>query len=296
MKILIAGSSGFIASQLAPDLGNRGHQVIRLVRDPTRLSQNTFFWNPERGEIDLNAFSDVDAVINLSGANISEKRWTQKWKEEILQSRIQATSTLASAISKLNKAPEVFIQTSAVGFYGDRGEEICTEHTSNGEGFLSDVCCQWEKAASPPIRTVILRLGAVLSPRGGVLRKILPLFKWGLGGKLGSGKQYMSWIAIDDLLSIFQFVLTHKNIDGVINAVSPSPVTNAIFTETLSDILHRPAWFPIPSCLLRLLLGKEMANEVLLSSTRVEPLRLKSFGHPFQYPTLLDYLSSLYPK
>lgn len=286
MKILIAGTSGFIGTQLVPFLRGRKHKVVRLVRNRSQLSENSFLWNPETGEIDLAAFEGVDAVINLSGENVSTKRWSRKRKEEILKSRVQAAFTLSAAISKLVKPPEVYIQTSAVGFYGESKGQICTETSPKGTGFLSDVCEQWEQAASLPIRRVILRLGVVLSKRGGMLQKMISIFKAGLGGKLGSGEQYMSWIDLEDLLSIFLFALTHKNVEGVLNAVAPAPVTNAVFTQTLSQSLKKSARFSIPAWLLRLIVGSEKAEELLLSSTFAQPARLQALGYTFQHPSI----------
>ena len=301
MRILIAGASGFIGKNLVSTLKGAGHDLLSLVRDPSQVDGAHFLWDPYASKIDLKAFEGVDVVINLSGENIGKKRWTAKVRQKILESRLHATHTLASAICHLKSPPQLFLQASAVGFYGDRKDQLCTEETPQGEGFLALVCAQWEKGVEPirdlGIRTVIFRFGTVLSAQGGMLAKIIPLFRCLLGGKLGDGTQYMSWIAIDDLLSALLFAINHKKVEGIINLSAPHPITNATFTTSLSKLLHRPAWLPIPSFMLRLILGAEMAGELLLSSTRADSSRLESFGYKFLYPeinqTLIHLLSPI---
>ena len=298
MKILIAGASGFIGKALSAFLQKRGHQIISLVRDPKEIRSDAFFWSPENGQIDLAAFTDVDAVINLSGESIFDRRWTPEQKQKIFQSRTLATSTLVQALCDLPHAPSLFISTSAIGIYGKKGDLYCNEHSAKGTGFLSDVCAEWEEAtkaaALKGISTLIFRFGIVLSPLGGALKKMLPIFKLGLGGSLGSGDQYMSWIALEDLLSVFLFAVTNHNLkSGIVNLVSPHPVTNKEFTHTLGRILHRPTWFHIPAFVLRSLFGTEKADALFLSSTRVEPLRLQSVSFVFQYPKIEDALNHL---
>lgn len=297
MKILIAGSSGFIGKELTRYLTEREHSVIFLVRDQTKLDESHYFWDPLKGKIDTKALEKVDVVINLSGENIGKNRWTEKVKKRILESRLQATKTLVAALSTVSTPPQLVIQPSAVGFYGDSKDRLCREHSAKGEGFLADVCVQWEDAAKPlvdlGIRLVIFRLGMVLSAHDGVLAKILPPFQYFLGGKLGNGRQYMSWIAMDDLLSAFDFALTHKDMEGTINLVAPTPITNATFTEALSKILHRPALFSIPAWLLHFVLGTQRADELLLSSIRADSSCLESFGYRFQYPEIEQALKHI---
>ncbi len=297
MKVLIAGASGFIGKALAARLLSSGHEVIRLVRDPTKRAADAVYWNPTT--IDETALHRhaIDAVVNLAGASIVQGRWTRKRKEEILNSRVLATRVLTEQITNLQHPPHVFVNGSAIGYYGNHGETICTETTPSGEGFLADVCRQWEAATEPAakkgIRTVCLRTGIVLSPNGGALGKMLPPFKLGLGGRIGSGNQYMSWIALDELISIILYILTHTDIKGPVNATAPYSVTNAEFTHTLAQTLHRPAFFTIPVALARFAFGKEKADECLLSSTRVIPKKLIQHGYIFQHPHLAEALKTM---
>jgi TIGR01777 family protein len=289
MLILIAGASGFVGTALTRYLESQGHFILKLVRLDKDLLKGSFLWDPAKGKIDLCAFEGVDAVINLSGENIFSGRWTKERKQRILDSRVDASQTLVSAMGSLKHPPKVFIQASAIGFYGD-GDAIKQEGALAGEGFLPKVCKAWEAAAKPAealgIRTVIFRFGVVLGADGGMLRTVLPLFKLGLGSRLGSGRQWMSWIGLDDLVSLFQFALLHENISGALNAVSPECVTNAVFTETLCKILRRPQCFPLPAWLLSLVFGKEKAVALLLSSARVEPLKLMQLKYSFLYADL----------
>lgn len=290
MRVLIAGASGFIGTALSRYLSEQGHLVLSLVRDPKEVDESHFLWDPAKSSVDLNALKNVDAVINLAGENIGQNRWTEEAKKRILDSRIQATHTLANAISRSKSPLKLYIQASAYGYYGDSKDRLCNEDAPQGEGFLASVCAQWEAAAKPiaaqGIRTAIFRFGLVFSSRGGMLAKILPLFRLGLGGKLGSGTQYMTWVHLDDLLSVIQFAITHSSVQGTLNLSAPEPVTNATFTETLSKALHRPAFLPVPAFLLRLVLGSEKANELFLSSTRADSSRLQSFGYKFLYPDI----------
>jgi uncharacterized protein (TIGR01777 family) len=298
MRILIAGASGFIGTALSSYLKLCGHEVLYLVRSLAALNQRrgAFFWDPEKGEIDPKAFDDVDAVINLAGENIGANDWTQVRKAKILESRLLSTKTLVRGISQLLDKPSVFISASAVGFYGDCGDAFCDEQSPQGDGFLADVCAQWEKGAQElkGVRVAILRFGIVLSPNGGMLKKLLLLFRWGLGARFGSGRQYMSWIGIDDLLSIFLFVLGHDQAFGILNAVSPYPVTNRVFTKELAKALHRLALFSIPDFILRLFLGPQRAYEMVLSSTRAVPRRLKNLGFKFQYADLGSFFRKIF--
>ncbi len=294
MNILIAGASGFVGTALISFLQSQGHRIVRLVRSDQGVRKDVYLWDPAKGQIDLRAFEGIDAVINLAGENIFSGRWTEAKKKSILDSRVAATRVLVSAICSLTSPPKVLIQTSAVGFYGDLGDQICDEKTLAGDGFLSEVCQEWEKACEPAaeagIRTVVFRFGLVLGVEGGILRAVLPLFKLGLGSRLGSGRQWMSWIALEDLTGLFQFALTHQELKGTINAVSPTPVTNAMFTRVLRKMLHRPPFFPLPVWLLRLVFGREKADALLLSSTRVQSCKL---AYHFLYPDLQSILQKI---
>lgn len=290
MEIVLSGSSGLVGSALLSFLQGCGHNVKCLVRNSTKLNADNIFWDPEGGYIDIDALEGADTVIHLAADNIASTRWTTAKKLAILNSRVKSTKTLNEAIRKLKKPPKVFLSASAVGFYGNRGETICNEETVNGEGFLADVCSQWEEAAAQPkldsTRTILLRFGVILSPKGGALSKMLPAFRYGLGGKLGSGKQYMSWITIQDVMAIILFAINNAVLEGAVNVTAPFPVTNEEFTKTLGKVLNRPAFFSIPSFMLKMILGKEMANELLLSSARVQPAKLEKAGYRFLYPTL----------
>jgi uncharacterized protein len=296
MKILVTGSSGLIGSALLPFLKNHGHHVFRLIRENAEKSQDTVIWNPEKGEVNLAELEGFDAVIHLAGENLSSKRWSIQKKKRILDSRVKGTKTLCNILKKLKTPPKILINASAIGFYGDRGDMICTEDSSSGTGFLADVCRQWEAATEPAkqagIRVVIMRFGVVLSDQGGALKRMAKPFKLGLGGLLGSGKQYISWIAIDDLLEIILFVLNNETLQGPVNAVSPHPTTNYDWTKTLGRVLGRPAFFPLPEFVVRVAFG-EMADELFLSSTRVIPYRLLDLGFTFRYPDLEEALKHL---
>ncbi len=292
MKILIAGSTGLVGEALVAYLTSQGHTIKRLVRhDP---SPNDIPWNPEEGLLDPSDLENSDALINLSGENISSGRWTADKKRRILASRVQSTQTLCRALSEINSPPGVFINTSATGYYGDRGDVEVTESSPRGTGFLADVCDQWEAAVAeldrPDIRKVRLRLGVVLSPKGGALGKMLGPFKFGLGGVIGSGNQYISWIGIDDLVKVFEYALNTASLQGAVNAVTPTPVTNREFTKALGKVLHRPTFFAMPKFLAQLAFG-EMANETILCSTRVAPKKLLDSGFAFSYPELEGCLS-----
>jgi uncharacterized protein len=293
MKLLITGSSGFIGKELVSFLKINGHDPFKLVRTPAK-NREEIFWDIENQTVDSSLLEGFDAIIHLAGENIGSGRWNEQKKQKIFNSRIQSTRLLAKLIPRLKLPPKVFISTSAIGFYGDRGEEYCFENTPNGTGFLADVCKKWEEETLPisesGIRTVIMRNGIVLSPKGGVLKKTLLPFKLGLGGKLGSGKQFMSWIALDDLLAIVLFILQNEQLEGALNTVSPNPVTNLEFTKTVGAILHRPTCFSVPAFLLRFLLGAEMADELLLNSVRVKADKLIKNGYTFLYPDINNKL------
>ncbi len=295
MRILLTGSSGFVGKALSTFLQKNGHEVFRLVRDKTaRSDSHSFFWDPKKEEIDPSALQNIGAVINLAGENIFTGRWTKQRKQEILQSRIQATKTLVSAAKKTKTPPSIWIQASAVGFYGDADQKILGESSPRGQGFLASVCQDWENSleglSSLPIRIVILRLGVILHPSGGMLAKLTALFKWGLGARLGSGNQWMSWIALDDLLSLFLFALNHPDMRGVYNACAPNPITNREFTDILGKALHRPTFLPLPAWLLRLLFGRQKADELFLSSIRITPKKLQELKFSFAQPNIAPLL------
>lgn len=298
MKILVTGASGLIGKALVKRLTSDGHTVVRAVRSGASAA-GTVAWNPKAGTIDTAALTDVDAVVHLAGAGIGDKRWTDSYKKEILESRTLGTSTIAKAIAAMDKKPSVFVSASAIGIYGARGDEQLSEDSSQGSGFLADVCRDWEAAASPAssagIRTVLIRTGIVLSPEGGALKKQLPLFKLGLGGKFGSGKQWQSWISIDDEVNAIVFALTSQ-ISGAVNLTAPTPVTNSEFTKILASVVHRPALLPIPSFGPKILLGGELANALLFTGQRVVPTKLQQSGFTFAHPTLDVALRALLTK
>lgn len=297
MNILISGASGLIGTRLGAHLEQAGHQVTRLVRRPAR--SNEVSWNPAQNQLNASDLEGVDAVIHLSGAGIGDKRWTESYKREILDSRTLSTGLLAKTIASLHKKPAVFLSGSAIGIYGPRGDENLDEQSTTGTSFLADVCTQWEAAAAPAasagIRTVLLRTGIVLTPRGGALKKQLPLFKLGLGGKFGKGDQWQSWISLDDEIRAIEYLLT-ANVSGPVNLTAPSPVTNLEFTKTLAKVLHRPALLPIPSFGPKLLLGAELADALLFTGQRVLPSALTATGFKFEHTNLEEALRSLLNK
>lgn len=295
MRIAISGSSGFIGSALLPALTGAGHEVARLVRHPRGLAQE-IVWDPAIGIQNPSAFRGIDAVVHLAGENIAVGRWTAERKRRIRDSRVNGTQLLCEGLSTLSAPPRALICASALGYYGDRGDEVLTEEHSRGSGFLAEVCEAWEAAAAPAvrrgIRVVHARFGIVLSPAGGALAKLLPLFQLGVGGTLGNGCQYMSWIALDDVVGAIRFALETDRLRGPMNVVAPNPVTNRDFTKTLGRVLRRPAICPAPAFMLRLLLG-QFADEALLASARVLPTRLEAAGYTFQYPDLEPTLRRL---
>jgi len=288
--ILISGASGLVGRTLEAFLLTQGHTVRRLVRR-NPLASNEFNWNPAFGEIDRAALLGAHAVIHLGGANVADGRWTAKRKAEILSSRVDGARTLAAGIAALDTSerPEVVVSAAAVGFYGERGQERIEEQAPLGAGFLAEVCQAWEHELSAidqlGVRTVALRTGVVLSPAGGALAKMLPAFLLGVGGRLGSGRQWMSWITPDDLCSMYERAVTDSTWRGAYNAVAPEPVTNAEFTSVLAHVLRRPAVLPVPTIVLRTVFS-EMANETLLASTRAVPARLQTVGFNWRQPNL----------
>jgi uncharacterized protein len=297
MHILLTGSTGLIGSALAAHLGGN-HRIVRLVRHP-KPGMNAIPWDPDSGTLDTQALEGVDAVIHLAGESIASGRWTAAKKRRIWESRVKGTQLLAREVSRLFDPPKILVSVSATGYYGDRGEEPLEEDSEAGTGFLASLCREWEAAMQPAIirgiRVVIPRLGMVLSPQGGALDRLLPVFRAGVGGRIGSGRQYMSWIAIDDLVGVIDHVLFNNSVHGPVNAVSPNPVTNSEFSQVLGRVLSRPARFALPSVAARLIFG-EMANEVLLASARVSPARLAESGFTFQFPELESALRHILQK
>jgi len=298
MKILIGGSHGLVGTALIKSLEAANHEVFRLVRHaPT--SKTEVEWSPDRYSIALARIEGFDAVVNLAGESIAEGRWTDDKKRRIRESRVKGTKLLGDALANLTIPPQAFICASAIGYYGNRGDEILTETSSAGDDFLSDVCAEWEQATAlateKGIRVVNARFGVILDTNGGALKKMLPPFRIGVGGKLGNGKQWMSWIALADVVGALNFALTNESLRGPINFVAPSPVTNAEFTETLGKVLSRPTLFPIPAFGIKLLFG-EMGEALLLGGQRVAPKRLMSEGYQFRYAQLEAALSHILEK
>lgn len=294
MKVLVTGSHGLIASALIPRLQGDGHTVTRLVRQspgPGELQ-----WDPEGGTIDRGGVEGHDAVVHLAGVGIGDHRWTAQHKRAVLDSRVKGTRLLSETIAGLEQKP-VLVSGSAVGYYGNRGDEQLTEASAPGDDFLAEICTQWEAATAAAdaagIRVVHLRTGIVLSKGGGAIKQMLTPFKLGVGGKLGSGRQWFSWIHIDDEVGAILHALTHDDVRGPLNAVAPNPVTNADFTKALGRALHRPTVVPVPSFGLRLLFGREMADTMLLSGQRVLPTVLQQSGYQFVQPDLDTALASV---
>lgn len=292
-RVVVTGASGFIGSLLLPALAADGHRVTRLVRRLPR--EGELRWDPAGGGLDPAALRGMDAVIHLAGENIAT-RWTAARKRAILESRRTGTRLLAEALARAPGGPRTLISASAIGFYGERGEEILTEQSAAGHGFLPEVCQAWEAATLPAeaagVRVVRIRIGLPLSPAGGVLQRMLLPFRLGLGGRLGSGKQWMSWIGADDLVGVFRHALGNAGLRGAVNAVSPNPERNAAFTAALGRALHRPAGLPVPAMALRLLFG-QLADEAILASTRVMPEALRCSGYRFRHLTLHEALAHL---
>jgi uncharacterized protein (TIGR01777 family) len=297
MKIVISGASGLIGTQLVTTLKSSGHEVVQLVRRSAAAGQ--IMWDPKSGKLDPASLEGCEAVIHLSGAGIGDKRWSDAYRKEILDSRTATTSLLANTIASLQRKPSVFLSGSAIGIYGARGDEQLTETSEHGTGFLADVCEQWEAAAKPAIdagvRTVFLRTGIVLSPKGGALKKLLPLFRLGVGGKFGNGKQWQSWISMDDEVASIIHLLT-ANVSGAVNLTAPQPVTNAEFTKVLARVVKRPAIVPVPTFAPKILLGGELADALLFTGQRVMPQALTASGYVFKHSTLESALRSLLTK
>ena len=287
MRFAITGASGLIGSALHRFLVALGHEVVPVVRRPPAAGEAG--WDPEIGRIDLAPLEGLDGVVHLAGENIAT-RWTEARLARIRRSRVAGTRLLAEGLARLNQRPRRFISASAIGFYGDRGDEILTEASPPGQGDLAALVTAWEAAAEPArqagIPLVTPRMGIVLSPAGGALAKMLPVFRTGAGGTIGSGRQWISWLALDDAISGLYYLLTSASLQGPVNLVSPTPVTNREFTETLGSILSRPTVMAVPAFAIRLALGRHMADSTVLASTRCIPARLSEAGFTFGYPAL----------
>ncbi|MGA8100822.1 MAG: TIGR01777 family oxidoreductase [Candidatus Acidiferrales bacterium] len=296
MKILITGATGLIGSALSARLLKDQHTVVRLRRGGAHYQPGDAAWDPSTGTVDPAALDSVDAVVNLAGASIAGGRWTSARKAELRASRVEPTRALVSTLAKLPRPPQVLVSASAIGYYGDRGDETLAESSAPGDNFLAGICREWEAAAMEAeragIRTVTPRTSIVLAKDGGALAKMITPFRLGVGGRLGSGKQWMSWITLEDAVEVFYGAIVNAQWRGAVNAASPHPVTNAEFTRVLARVLHRPAIFPAPAFALRLMLG-EMAEALLLSSQRVSPQKLTELGFSFRQSQLEPALRAI---
>jgi hypothetical protein len=299
MNILITGSTGMIGTALIEFLKMRGHRVTRLVRAPSLSSEPSVRWDPKAGVLPASEIEGCQAVVHLAGESIAGGRWTTVQKAKIRDSRVQGTALLAETLTKLEQPPKVLVSASAIGYYGHRGDETLREESSPGTGFLPATCLEWEKAADPArqkgIRVVHPRFGLILSPKGGALAKMLLPFKLGVGGIMGNGKQYWSWVSLDDVIGAIHHAIVAESVAGAMNVVAPRAVTNYEFTKTLGRVLSRPTIFPLPAFVARLALG-EMADELLFASTRIEPVKLLATGYNFRHTDLEKALRELLGK
>ena len=290
MRVAVSGSTGLVGSEVVTVLSAGGQEVVRLVRRVPAPGEKAVRWDPVTREIDAAGLEGFDAVLHLAGENVGAGRWTAARKAAIRDSRVNGTRFLCDALARLARPPKTLVCASAVGYYGDRGTDVLTEESPPGTGFLAEVCREWEAASAPAarkgIRVVALRIGMVLSPKGGGLARMLPLFRVGLGGVIGGGRQYISWVALVDLPNIVLHALQRGDLSGPVNAVAPRPVTNRVFTEALGKVLSRPTPLPVPAFALRLAVGSEMADALLLASVRVIPRLLEETGYNFRYPEL----------
>ena len=288
MKILLTGASGLVGKHLIPVLKKANHQIVRLVRSKDQANEDTVYWSPLSGEIEVDRLRHIDAVIHLAGEPIMG-RWTDNKKERIRQSRADATNFLCKQLGQLSPPPRTLIAASAIGYYGNRPDAWIDEDAPPGTGFLPEVCSAWEEATESArkagIRVVNLRIGVVLSPDGGALAQMLTPFRLGLGGKIGDGKLYMSWLTLEELIGMIQFALQTESLSGPVNAVAPNPVTNLEMTRILGRLVHRPTIFSVPSLAVRILFG-EMGIDLLLAGARVKPVRLSEAGYEFKHPDL----------
>jgi hypothetical protein len=297
MRIAIAGASGLVGTALSAHFNRRGDTVVPLVRDQNESSIVTAAtWNPDEGRLNPQILEGCDVIVNLTGENITAHRWNAAFKERLLSSRLKSSSLLCKAAAQLPTPPRLLLNASAIGFYGERADTLLDEKSSSGHGFFANLCQQWEAATSAAvqagIRTALLRFGVILTPSGGALSRMLQPFRLGLGGTIGTGQQFMSWITIDDVIAIIDYIIINDSLQGPLNIVSPQPVTNADFTHTLGAVLNRPTICHVPALLAKLLLG-EMASEAILASTRVSPQKLIASGYTFLYPELEGALRHL---
>lgn len=289
MKILVSGSTGLVGKALIKSLTTDGHEAVRLVRREPSPGALEIEWHPNQGRIDSQQLERLDAVVHLAGESIAAGRWSEERKRSIRESRTKGTSLLSESLASLSHPPAVFLSASAIGYYGNRGDELLKESSAPGNDFLAEVCVEWEAstkaAVEKGIRTVFARFGVILDSDGGALAKMLTPFRMGIGGKVGDGKQWMSWITLEDVVAALRFLISHESISGPVNIVAPNPVTNAEFTRTLGRTLSRPTIFPMPAFGARLAFG-EMADALLLSSQKVKPSVLEDKGFRFSWPTL----------
>lgn len=294
MRVLITGASGLVGKELRRSFTDQGYEMLLASRSEPR-DENYIQWTIEDGFAEPERLEGIDVVVHLAGENVSGLRWTDDKKKAIRDSRVLGTRNVVDAISKLKNKPHTFIASSAIGFYGERGDEEVTESSAAGDNFLAGVCKEWEaesrRAEDAGIRTVLLRTGIVLSKDGGALGTMLTPFKMGVGGVVGSGKQWMSWISMDDEIAVINFAIDNENIRGAVNAVSPNPATNESFTKTLGEVLYRPTFLPLPEFAVSMIFG-EMGDALLLASTKVLPKRLEDAGFEFKFPNLKEAVES----
>jgi uncharacterized protein len=299
MRVLVSGSHGLVGQALVRSLTNAGEEIVRLVRGEANPGKAEVEWHPNQGLIDSEHLNDLDAVVHLAGESIASGRWSEEKKQQIRESRVNGTELLSKSLARLPRPPASLVCASAIGYYGDRGDEVLTEQSTAGRGFLAQVCVEWEKATTPAaekgIRVVSARFGIILDKKGGALAKMLPPFRLGAGGRIGDGKQWMSWIELDDVVGGLRFVLTNSSVAGPVNFVAPNPVTNAEFTKTLGYALSRPTFLPIPAFGVRMAFG-EMADALLLASQRVKPVVLNTTGYSFEFSELKAALAHALKK
>lgn len=295
MRVAVTGSSGLIGTALCDGLRRAGHEAVPVVRRPARTGEVS--WDPEAGELDTAALAGTEAVVHLAGVGIGDRRWTPARRALLVRSRVASTALLARVLPTLDPAPSVLVSASAVGVYGSRGDEVLTEQSEPGTDFLARLCLDWEAAAAPVtgagIRLVTTRSGIVLSASGGALARQLPLFRLGLGGRLGSGRQWTSWISLEDEVRAIVFALEHDALAGPVNVVAPSPVTNRDFTAALAGVLGRPARLPVPRAALAIALGRELTDDMVLASQRVLPTALGDAGFSFAHPEIAGALGAV---
>jgi uncharacterized protein (TIGR01777 family) len=293
MDVVVSGASGLIGTALCRSLRSDGHRVVELVRRPAGAQTDVVEWDPSGGRLDAAQLEGVDAVVHLAGAGIGDKRWSEDRKRVVLESRTKGTRLLAEALASLDRKPAVFVSGSAIGYYGHRGDDLVTEETPAGPTFISDICVQWEAAAQPAlsagIRTAFIRTGIVLAPEGGAFGKLVPLFKLGLGGKMGGGREWWSWISLDDEVRAIRFLIDNE-VHGPVNLTAPNPERNVDITRALGQVLHRPTFFTVPSFGPKLLLGSELADSLLFMSQRISPTVLLDHGFEFEHPELVGAL------